>query len=171
MKLDQILETKHLILRILQPSDILDMEKMHADPDVMHMSGAGKPLSKEDNQKYCRMLLDHWKDKGYGMYVLEEKETNDFCGLAGLRSLNDYPAPELGWILPKSKWGKAYAIEACRAIKDHAFQKLGVQELYHFIDPANVRSIRLAEKLGAIPFKEIRDDTNRVTDILYVSRP
>lgn len=152
--LDQKLETERLILRILRVDDIQEVEKMNADPEVMELSGSGRPLDKAETFKHCCTGLGHWMLKGYGMYVLEHKETGDFCGSVGLRYLEDYPCPELSWILPKSKWGNGYAIESARAVKENAFQKLGFEELFHFIDPKNVRSIRLVERLGATPVKK-----------------
>lgn len=172
--LNQRIETDRLILRVLQPDDIPEIEKMNADPEVMEFSGSRGPLDKAQTLEYCRMNFDHWQLKGYGMYVLEDKKTRSFCGSSGLRYLENYFCPELSWILPKSKWGKGYALEAARAIKEHTFQKLEFHELYHFIDPKNLRSVRLAERLGATPYKEILgvvDNIECVVDIMYVSRP
>lgn len=158
--LDKILHTERIVLRILHSGDIPEIEKMHADPEVMLLSGANGPLNKIANQNWCSKNLDHWQRYGYGMYLMETKEDSEFCGFVGLRNLPHYPAPELCWILPKSKWGQGYALEAALKVKEHAFQKLEYRELLHFIDSRNQKSIKLAEKLGARIHREIKEETS-----------
>ncbi|HTK85592.1 MAG TPA: GNAT family N-acetyltransferase [Patescibacteria group bacterium] len=170
--LDQRLETARLILRMVRPADIPALEAMNADPEVMAMSGAGGTLDRAETFKHCCTTLGHWQLKGYGMYVLEEKQTGDFCGSVGLHWRADMQCVELSWILPRAKWSHGYATEAARAVRDHAFAKMDFTELYHFIDPENPRSLRVAEKLGAVRRGEIRtlvDGSERVTDIICVS--
>ena len=45
-------------------------------------------------------------------------------------------------------WGKGLATEAAIATRDYAFARLGITRLISIIDPENVRSIRVAEKIG-----------------------
>jgi len=46
--------------------------------------------------------------------------------------------------------GRGYAHEAAVAAIDYAIDLLGWTDIAHHIDPANTRSIRLAERLGAV---------------------
>jgi RimJ/RimL family protein N-acetyltransferase len=55
---------------------------------------------------------------------------------------------ELGYRLARSAWGKGYATEATIAVRDHAFTSLGMKRLIAIIDPSNLASVRVAEKLG-----------------------
>ncbi len=172
--LDRRLETQRLILRTLESRDIPHFEVMNTDAEVMAMSGAGGPLDKAETFRHSCVSLGHWQLKGYGMYVLEVKATGDFCGSVGLHWRPDYNCAELSWILPRAKWGNGYATEAARAVKDHAFAKSAFTEIYHYIDPENPRSIRVAEKLGATARDKLTkmvDGTEIVTDIVYVLRP
>lgn len=57
--------------------------------------------------------------------------------------------PEVGWGLTRGAWGKGYAVEAATATIDWAFEALGWTEVIHCIDPENVRSQRVAERLGS----------------------
>ena len=56
--------------------------------------------------------------------------------------------PELGWRLSRSAWGQGYASEAARAARDDAFGRLGLARIISIIHPDNVRSERVAFKLG-----------------------
>ena len=58
---------------------------------------------------------------------------------------------ELGWALARAAWGHGYATEAARAVRAWAYAERGVERLISLIDPRNVRSVRVADKLGAEP--------------------
>lgn len=55
--------------------------------------------------------------------------------------------PELGRALAREHWRCGYAIEAARAVRD----RLDAPRVISLIAPANVRSQRVAERLGATP--------------------
>jgi RimJ/RimL family protein N-acetyltransferase len=46
--------------------------------------------------------------------------------------------------------GNGYATEAAAAFRDWAFGALGLQTLVSYLDPANLRSAAVAERLGAV---------------------
>ena len=62
----------------------------------------------------------------------------------------EWPEPELAYSLDQPFWGHGIATEAVRAAREWAFARLGVARLASFILPDNVRSMRVAEKLGAV---------------------
>ena len=45
--------------------------------------------------------------------------------------------------------GQGYASEAAAALRDWAFERLGLETLASYVDPRNRRSIAVAERLGA----------------------
>lgn len=91
-----------------------------------------------------------WSLLGFGTWAIQERATGEFAGQAGLNLPSDYPEVELGWILFEAFEGNGYALEATRMAKDFAFSRLGMTTLVSYIDPDNARSIRLAERLGAV---------------------
>jgi ribosomal-protein-alanine N-acetyltransferase len=54
---------------------------------------------------------------------------------------------EIGYDLAKSSWGKGYATEAVSSLVDHAFSSLKLNRVEAKVDPENVSSIKLLEKL------------------------
>jgi RimJ/RimL family protein N-acetyltransferase len=46
-------------------------------------------------------------------------------------------------------WGKGYAVEAAAASMDYAFDVLQWTTVIHLVGPANVRSRRVAQRLGS----------------------
>jgi RimJ/RimL family protein N-acetyltransferase len=63
----------------------------------------------------------------------------------------------LAYSLDPPFWGRGIATEAVRAARDWAFARLAMVRLASFIMPDNVRSARVAEKLGAM-----RDGTTTI---------
>ena len=61
-----------------------------------------------------------------------------------------YPEPEIGWILTAGAEGRGFAEEAARAVRAWAYGTRGIATLVSYIAPGNWRSIRLAERLGAV---------------------
>jgi [ribosomal protein S5]-alanine N-acetyltransferase len=51
-------------------------------------------------------------------------------------------------LLGKKFWGQGFATEAALAIVQHAFQKLDLSRLICLIDPENLASIKVAQRIG-----------------------
>jgi len=92
----------------------------------------------------------HWTIRHWGMFTVCLAGDEDTpIGLVGPWYPADWPEKEIGWILYPGHEGAGYAEEAARATLTHAFCMLGWDTAVSYIDPANSRSIALAEKLGA----------------------
>ena len=59
-----------------------------------------------------------------------------------------WPGFELGWTLGRDSWGKGFAIEGARRALEYAFTEMNRDHVISCIDPDNVRSIKVAERLG-----------------------
>ncbi len=121
---------------------------MCADSEVMRYVGERGILDRDDAWRQMAMLAGHWHLRGYGMWAVEERATGDFVGRVGLHYPEGWPGRELGWALARPFWGLGYATEAARAALGQAFDRLGWPRVISLIDPANTRSVRLAERLG-----------------------
>ncbi|HSJ87148.1 MAG TPA: GNAT family N-acetyltransferase, partial [Anaerolineales bacterium] len=71
-----------------------------------------------------------------------------YCGLFHFPDVNGQEEIELGYRLKRAAWGQGYATQAARAVRDFAFHALNIKRLIALIDPENVSSIRVAEKIG-----------------------
>jgi [ribosomal protein S5]-alanine N-acetyltransferase len=56
----------------------------------------------------------------------------------------------------RSAWGYGYATEAAQAVKSWCHEDRGIERLVSLIAPDNIRSQRVAGKLGARPEKRIQ---------------
>lgn len=57
---------------------------------------------------------------------------------------------EIGYMLARSLWGQGHAREAATLAIDHAFGPLGLRRLEADIDPRNLASQKLLERLGFV---------------------
>lgn len=143
------LQTDRLILRPFKAGDIEAYAEMCADPEVMEfLSVDGSLLSRADAFRQMAMFLGHWELRGFGTWAVEEKATGSFVGRIGLHYPEGWPDRELGWTIARRFWGKGYATEGARAAMEHAFGALGWSHLVSLIHPRNLRSIKVAIRLG-----------------------
>jgi RimJ/RimL family protein N-acetyltransferase len=142
------LETARLWLRPFRDQDLDPYAAMCADPEVMRYVGERGVLTREDAWRQLAMLTGHWQLRGFGMWAVEERATGVFVGRVGLHYPEGWPDRELAWALARPFWGRGYATEAARAALGEAFGRLGWSRVISLIDPANARSVRLAERLG-----------------------
>jgi RimJ/RimL family protein N-acetyltransferase len=54
----------------------------------------------------------------------------------------------MGWRLMRQHWRQGFATEASRAVLDHALRVLEIDPVVAIVDPRNLASIRVAEKIG-----------------------
>jgi len=148
------LETERLVLRMFRESDTDAYAEMVSDPEVRRFLGGGKPVERAEAWRNMAMILGHWHLRGYGMWAVEERASGEMVGRVGCWRPEGWPGLEVGWTLRRRFWGRGYATEAARASIDYAFKALGQTRVISLIDPDNVNSIRVAERLGEKPSGE-----------------
>ena len=142
------LESERLILRNTQIDDVPALVKMWTDLDVTRFMGGPKDaiwLEKnftEDANNPDPLLYDQWP--------VIEKSSGEVIGYCGLldKEVEDKQEIELVYTFLPSAWGKGYATEISRTLRDHALNKLGLTRLIALIEPENEASVRVAERVG-----------------------
>lgn len=144
------LETDRLILRGFEPGDAPALAAIQGDAEVVRYLGGVTDETLIGALDRLLIYLGHWSAFGCGKWAVEEKATGRMIGRVGyLDPPYDWPGLELGWTFARDAWGKGYATEAAAAAIDWAFAHLGWDDVIHCIDPANVASQALAQRLGS----------------------
>jgi len=78
-----------------------------------------------------------------------ERDNGAWVGRIGPHRPEGWPGTEVGWGVAREFAGRGYAHEAAVATMDYAVEMLGWPHVIHTIDPENLPSIRLAERLGS----------------------
>lgn len=142
------LETERLRLRLFTPDDLQVMFKLGTDPDVIRYADTPARDLEEARQRLEKGPLSDYKKYGYGRFAVELKETGKVIGFCGIKYLPEIELPEVGYRYFKEYWGRGIGTEAALACVDFARKDLKLGKLIALIMPENIRSIRVAEKLG-----------------------
>jgi RimJ/RimL family protein N-acetyltransferase len=166
-----VLVTKRLILRRWRPEDEVTMDAINRDPEVTRL--LNRPLDEASLGAFYGLIQEHWATHGYGPWAVQLRGTSaaPMIGFAGLAFPPPFlaaagPGPELGWRLSRSVWGHGYATEATTAARDDALRRVGVDQLFSIIHPENVRSQRVATKLGMVLDRQVDNPAiGRIVDV------
>ena len=146
-----MIETERLLLRRPTAADVEDPPPFLTDPRVMEFLGGFE----EHPREVVQLWLDGWEVYPAGKFIVET-EAGERIGRVGVNfydpdrwnlSRSQDALPELTWALAYEHWGNGYATEAAVAVRDW----LGREDLISLIAPHNLRSQRVAERLGARP--------------------
>jgi RimJ/RimL family protein N-acetyltransferase len=110
-----------------------------------------------------------WHLFGHGALMVDLAATGACIGQVGISHGPLFPEKELGWLLYEGAEGQGLATEAAAALRDWAWQTLGLTRLVSYVDPDNHRSVAVARRLGAR-----LDPTARPQDpgdLVFVHRP
>jgi RimJ/RimL family protein N-acetyltransferase len=172
------LYTDRLCLRVPTPRDADALYHLFADAEVMQGLGKQPVSAVEETQAMIEGMIGGWRTDGLGAFVLETTATGQqVVGQAGLMIFDtrgwtpstwvkagSHAQPELGWGLIRAHWGHGYATEAAAAIREWAHECRSIDRLVSLISSDNVRSQRVAERLGAIPTETVTPvDSGRKT--------
>jgi len=125
---------------------------MHAAPEVMDTMG---PFDRPRAAARLEANEREWAERGYGLMAVIERVTGRFLGRSGLKYWPQLDETEVGWVLRTDAWGHGYATEAGAGCVEWGFRTLDLTYLIAMIQPRNVRSIGVAERLG---MRRIRED-------------
>ena len=145
-----IIETARLILRTWKNEDAHAYYHINQETKVTEFLLG--PLTMEQVNNFIFAANNHQEKHGYTLWAVELKETGQLIGFIGL-NYTDWkspftPAVEVGWRLGFQYWGKGYATEGAQAALDYGFKRCSLKEIVSFTVPANLRSIRVMEKIG-----------------------
>jgi ribosomal-protein-alanine N-acetyltransferase len=168
------LESARLVLRRIAPDDLQFFTRIHALPEVaQYLYPGGRPRSPEESAAWLQGTLGSYERLALGYLAVLRKEDGALIGRCGLMDLVvESAAPEqgirrgwfgraqapvggaltfeceLGYTFDPAVWGQGFATEAARCVRDYARDILRLSYAISAIHPQNVRSRRVAERLG-----------------------
>jgi RimJ/RimL family protein N-acetyltransferase len=144
-----ILETDRLILRQIKMDDKEAVFEYRSDKETNKYQGS-IPETLEEMENFIRKTAKQINEPDtWFQFVLLAKESNKVIGDIGLHFLaDDDRQVEIGFTLHKAYQKKGYATEALKSILNYLFSELNKHRIIASIDPDNIDSIRLVERLG-----------------------
>jgi RimJ/RimL family protein N-acetyltransferase len=164
-------ETKRLLLEPWDERHRPAWRLICRDQEVMRYIGLGQVWEAGKADEVFDHALAHWQEHGFGWRSALDKATTAWIGFVGLnyvgRGTKGVAADEveIGWWIVRLAWGRGYASEGAAAIRDEGFERIGLDRIVARLQPANVRSAWVAEKIGMSLEKET---TGRSGEALHI---
>ena len=142
-----ILNTDRLTLRAPVMDDFAAYAAFLAGPRSLGVDG---PLDTKGAWAYFTSDVALWSLKGVGGFMMQRQEGGAVVGLIAVNIGPLFAEPELGWMVYDGHEGQGFATEAARAVRDWALMQPVITSLVSYVGRDNMRSRRLAERLGAV---------------------
>ena len=133
----------------MQAADLESLLVIFTDPQVMVAFDAA-PFDLGQMSGWPVRNLDHQAEYSYGLFSVLLKKNGLLIGDCSLEMMevDGLQVAELGYDFCSDYWDQDYATEASIAVRDYAFDVLGLPQLISLIRVQNVASQHVAEKIG-----------------------
>ncbi|MBK8529866.1 MAG: GNAT family N-acetyltransferase [Rubrivivax sp.] len=149
MPFDLVIHTRRLLLRPLQPADVDALYALHRDP--LFMRYWSTPPWTSDEPARQMVAVDQAAGAGADWLRLGLVRRDDDA-LVGSCDLFDHDRQSrramIGYGLAPAQWGQGLMHEALLALLNHGFTDWGLNRVEADIDPRNLGSARVLERLG-----------------------
>ncbi|MGM0867341.1 MAG: GNAT family N-acetyltransferase [Bacillota bacterium] len=152
------IKSQRLNFRKYNDADFDYLFSLLSDPEMVRYIGEGQSRDREETKAFLEWIYDTYNTGAdMGLMVLEDKENNQTVGHAGLvpQTINGVDELEIGYWISREHWGKGYATEAAKAIREYGRENLGNGRFISLIQPENMASRKVAVKLGMSLEKKI----------------
>jgi RimJ/RimL family protein N-acetyltransferase len=145
-------ETARLLLRLPELADAQALMGILWDPEVVEQKQVTlrePPGGLDLALKNTSNMLRQWELRGYGQWSVIEKATGHVIGVVGFyHPQGQWPGVDLGWVIHRSRWGHGFATEAATAALGWVWEYTQIDRIVSLIAPDDLRSIRIATKIG-----------------------
>jgi [ribosomal protein S5]-alanine N-acetyltransferase len=118
----------------------------------------GKGLSVQEAQERFDLALQFGlKNPDFGIFSVWLKDASTYIGLARMK-LDEDDSVEIGYNLLEDYWSKGYGFEIAKTLMDFLILKTEKRNIYALIEPENVGSVKIIEKLGFQKADEKKDE-------------
>ena len=164
------LYTKRLVIRPLRPTDAEQAYlTVDLDKDVSRFINRASSL-KQKAERFEKLIAGY-EAENYGYFALAPIESDDqLIGWVGLTPLDGHPYTQLLYGLARKYWGKGFASEAAASMLRYAFQRMHLSELVAVVNPENVHSKKLLEKIGMTPRGHLNWQRQGLVDVFGIRR-
>lgn len=145
------IETERLVLTAPSLECLQVYEQFYADSLASKAYG---PMSNSEVWTRLKADLGSWYLLGFGVWVIQLKESKDFVGTCGFWQGKGWPTELTWWLLPFAR-GKGLAYEASVAAVSHAYDIFDWDTVETYMDDQNIPAHALVKKLGGIKDRRI----------------
>ena len=143
------LETQRLLLRRLTVDDAPFILTLLNEPSFIRYIGDKSVRDLDAARQYIlNGPVASYDRNGFGLNLVELKESHTPIGICGLLKRDELPDPDIGFALLPDFWNKGFAFEAATAVLQDAHYRLSLERILAITSLDNEASIKLLERLG-----------------------
>ncbi|WGH76586.1 GNAT family N-acetyltransferase [Tenacibaculum tangerinum] len=153
-----IFETKRLLIRKLQVTDIEPFYELERNPNVLQYA-TGEPKNLEESKEDLQQLIARYthKENDFWIYAVERKSDTHFLGTVALVK-DDEGTDEIGYRFIERYWGNGYATELCEGLIRYC-RSIGMKKLVGCVVDENIASAKILERFHFVAIaKFVSDD-------------
>lgn len=144
-----VLESPRLQLRTITRGDLDRIYALYSDPRSMRYWSFPAWTELQQARDWFQRQQDFCTQEEVWPWAVVRREDDRLIGLFTLFAVNRLQRrAEFGYLLDSAQWGHGYAQEAARLVLAYAFDALELARVEADIDPRNIASCRLVERLG-----------------------
>jgi RimJ/RimL family protein N-acetyltransferase len=144
-----VIETDRLVLRRLATDDAEFINELLNQPSFLRYIGDKEVRNSADAVRYIQTgPIASYERFGFGLYLVELKETGASIGICGLLKRDSLPDVDVGFAFLPSYWSQGYAFESASAVMTYGREVLGLRRIVAITSLDNDASIRLLERIG-----------------------
>ncbi|HEX8588767.1 GNAT family N-acetyltransferase [Pseudomonas sp.] len=164
------MSSPRLIYRAPTRHDLPRLFAIYSDPQTQLFNPSGPMTEEAQANALLERWIGHWEIHGYGWWAIARREEPEhIIGFGGI-ALHDFLGEQrlnLGYRFAVEAWGQGFATEVGRTALEHGFSSLNLDEVYGFVRPANVASIRVLEKIGMQRCGDLDDVPGQAPSLLF----
>jgi RimJ/RimL family protein N-acetyltransferase len=165
-----VLETARLILRKLSIDDAGFILELLNEPSFLRYIGDKGVRNLEEARQYILTgPVASYERYGFGLYLVELKESNSPIGICGLVKREALPDADIGFAFLPAYWSKGYAVESASAVMAYACEVLQRKRILGITSLDNHASMKVLTKLGLRFDRRIRLSETEPELRLFVS--
>lgn len=145
-----IFETPRLVLRHQVLADLDNLWALYQNPNITRYIPDAPHSPEEAREELEWHMHGHPRNPQLGLWATIHKGTGKFIGRCGLLpwTIDGQAEVEVAYTIVEAYQGQGLGSEAAQAILQYGFEKLNLSRLICTIDPGNIASKRVAEKIG-----------------------
>jgi [ribosomal protein S5]-alanine N-acetyltransferase len=152
------IETERLTLRLVEEADLTPLLAINADDSVTRYLPYESWKGIADAQAWLGRASVRFTEGEAGQFVIEHRGSRQVIGTTLLFRFDKSNArAEVGYALSRTYWGAGYMLEAMKAFVAFAFEQVSLRRLEAEIDPRNLSSAKLLERLGFVREGHLRE--------------
>ena len=141
--------TERLLLRQFELSDSKFIVNLLNEPSFIQNIGDRGVRTLADAERYLENgPIASYARNGFGLLAVVLSETGETIGMCGLIKRDALEDVDIGYAFLPKFWSNGYAIEAAHGVLRFVKEVVGLKRVVAIVDPANLASVHVLEKLG-----------------------